>query len=163
MKCVICGKEHSDEACPVCQFPVIHFLGDPVEGMRTVKHQIDKRRGEFLTQLRVGIVIYTWKDSGGTIVLDQEKEITLGTGAELRQNVRWASQEFARVPDDKQIEIKLAVHYDQEKYEHQLSVPNLMEAELQKIGAALDEDMNVQVFLKNSSSQSHSEKEPLFL
>ena len=163
MKCVICGKDFSGESCPVCQFPVIHFPGDPVEGMRAMQPLIDKSRGEFLDRIRVGLAVYTWKDNGGTVALNQEKEISLGTGTELRQSVCWASQQFARIPDERRIEVKLIVHHDQEKYERPMTVPNLPEAQLQEIGASLDEDMNLQVFLKNGSNQSHSGSEPLFL
>lgn len=163
MKCVVCGKEFNDNSCPVCQFPVIKFPGDPTEGMRAMKHKIDAFRDHFLSQVSVGIVTYTWKDGDGMIVLDKENELDFGTGTQLYNGVCWISQKFARIPDVKSLDIQLSVHHNGSKSGRKVTLPNLFETELQEIGAALDENLNIQLILRNASGQAKSKKEPLFL
>lgn len=163
MRCVVCGKEFFDKACPACQFPVIKFPGDPTEGMRAMKPKIDAYRDNFLAHVSVGIVTYTWKDGDGAIVLDKENELYFGTGAQLDQGECWISQKFARTPDVKNLDVQLVVYNNGNRTVRKMSLPNLFETELQEIGAALDEDLNIQLLLRNDSAQTKSNKEPLFL
>lgn len=163
MKCVVCGKEYFDKVCPICHFPVIKFPGDPIEGMRAMKPKIDAYREHFLSYVNVGIVTYTWKDEDGAIVLDKENELIFGTGTQLYKGVCWISQKFARIPDVKDLDVQLVVYNNGNRSVWKVSIPNLFETEFQEIGAALDEDLNIQLILKNDSGQTKSNKEPLFL
>lgn len=163
MKCVVCGKKYSEQACPVCKFPVIRFPGDPEEGMRSMKPGIDAYRDNFLKNLRVALVTYSWKDKDGSVVLDKRQELPFGTGTEMYGKEVWLSKEFARIQEKKNLQIQIVVHTETESMERQITLDNLMEPELQKIGAGLDEDMNFWLMLKNATGETRSPKEPLFL
>lgn len=162
MKCVVCGKEYTGQECPACKFPVIRFPGDPEEGMRTMKPEIDAYRDKFLENLHVALVSYSWKDKEGRVVVDRQYEIPFGSGAELYGGEVWLPKEFARIKDKKTLQIQVVIHNGTESMERQITIDNLMEPELQQIGAALDEEMNFCLMLKNTSGKTRSKKEPLF-
>ena len=166
MKCVVCGKEHSAPSeCPVCRFPVIRFPGDPVEGMKAMKPQIDSYRAKFLETVDVSIVVYKWKDENGYIVEDSHSNLSFGSGTDLYGNQRWIPQKFARIPEEKSLTVEVLVKYGDTHLTQKHSIPNLMESELQECGASLDEDMNICFMLRNDSHQENytsSNKVPLF-
>lgn len=162
MKCIVCGNNYSDEACPVCKFPVIQFPGDPEEGLRAMKPKIDAYRENFMAEVKVGIMTFKWKDGAESIVSDGEEEMLLGTGAQLLLGERFLPQSFARIPDVKTVDVKVLVHCNGTIETHVVSVPNLFEKELQEIGAVVDEDMTLRVLLKNGTEQTESDRMPLF-
>ncbi len=162
MKCIVCGKVHDGNECPVCKFPKIHFPGDPQEGLRTMKPAIDSYRDSFLERVSVGVITYRWKDEGGTIVLDREERVAIGTGKKLREAAVWLEESFARIPEAKELAVKVSVQVDGQEEVHTVKVPTRMEAELQQLGAEIDEELNLSLLLRNDSGSTRSEKEPLF-
>ncbi len=76
--CPVCHTKYESGDCPVCKFPDIAFPGDPEEGLRLMKPQIDAYREVFLLKLKIGVVSYYWKDQDGSLVLDREQITPLG-------------------------------------------------------------------------------------
>ena len=162
MKCVVCRKEYEKGNCPVCNFPKIEFPGDPEEGLRAMKPAIDAYRDDFLGQVSVGIIVYQWKDDNGVIVGNGSERLQIGTGKELRGSTRWLTEKFARIPDEEKLQVNLSVQVNGKGEERSVSIPNLKEAELQELGAVVDDALNIQLLLRNSSGSTQSEKMPLF-
>ena len=162
MKCIVCGKEYEKGNCPVCNFPKIEFPGDPEEGLRAMKPAIDAYRDDFLSQVSIGIIAYQWKDSNGEIVMDRSERLQIGTGQELRGNTRWLAEKFARIPDAEKLQVGLSIQVNGKGEERSVGIPNLTEPELQELGAVVDDDLNIQLLLRNSSGSTQSEKLPLF-
>lgn len=162
MKCVVCGKNFSGESCPACQFPVVHFPGNPEEGMAAVKPQIEAYRAVFLSFVSVGVMTYTWKDQDGKLALQEKKELSFGGGNELYKNVRWLSQKFARVPEVESLKVDVVVHNKENVTRRVMQVPNLLDAQLQEVGIGINEDMSLQLYLRNENGVTKSEAESLF-
>ena len=160
--CPVCHCRYESGECPVCKFPDIAFPGDPEEGLRRMKPQIDAYREVFLSELKIGVVSYTWKDQDGSLVLDKTRVMPFGTARELREGPVWLSQSFARLPDAGQLNVQLAVELDGETRKLPVTLPNLLEPELQQIGAELDSEFCVRVLLRNRSGSSASDRIPLF-
>ena len=162
MKCIVCGKEYEKDKCPICNFPKIEFPTDPEKGLQAMKPAIDAYRDDFLSQVSIGIIAYQWKDSNGEIVMDRSERIHIGTGKELRENAKWLAEKFARIPDEENLQVSLSIQVNGKDEERNVSIPNLMESELQELGAAVDGALNIQLLLRNSSGSTQSEKMPLF-
>ena len=160
--CPVCHTKYESGDCPVCKFPDIAFPGDPEEGLRLMKPQIDAYREVFLLKLKIGVVSYYWKDQNGSLVLDREQITPLGTAKQLSEGPVWLSQSFARLPDAKQLEVQLSVELDGETKKLTVNLPKLLEPELQQIGAELDNEFCIRVMLRNRTSNSASERIHLF-
>ena len=162
MKCIVCGKDYEKDKCPVCSFPKIEFPADPEKGLREMKPAIDAYRDDFLGLVNIGVIAYQWKDDNGVIAMDRSERIQIGTGKELREHTVWLDEKFARIPDEETLRLSLSVQVNGKTEERSVSIPNLMEPELQEIGAAVDGALNIQLLLRNSSGSAQSEKMPLF-
>ena len=162
MKCIVCGKEYEKDSCPVCNFPKIEFPGDPEKGLQAMKPAIDAYRDDFLGQVSIGVIVYQWKDDNGEIVMDRSERLQIGTGRELLENTQWLAEKFARLPEEAQLQVNLSVRVNGKEEARNVRIPNLMEPELQELGAAVDNALNIQLLLRNSSGSTQSEKMPLF-
>lgn len=162
MRCLVCGREFDAETCPVCQFPVVRFPGDPEEGLRAMQPTIDAYREHFLSGVRIGIVTYRWKDDGGTLAVDRKETVWIGTGAELYGREGWIAERFARIPEVPSLEVELSVSVGGRETVRKVNLPNRQEAQLQEIGAALDPQMHLRLLLRNEAGQTQSEEIPLF-
>ncbi len=162
MKCLVCGREFDAESCPVCQFPVVRFPGNPEEGLRAMQPTIDTYRERFLSGVRIGIVTYRWKDDDGTLAVDRRETAWIGTGAELYGQEGWSEERFARIPEMPSLEVELSVSAGGRETVRKVTLPNRQEAQLQEIGAVLDAQMNLRLLLRNEAGQTQSEKIPLF-
>ena len=127
-----------------------------------MKPAIDAYRDDFLGQVSVGIIVYQWKDDNGVIVGNGSERLQIGTGKELRGSTRWLTEKFARIPDEEKLQVNLSVQVNGKGEERSVSIPNLKEAELQELGAVVDDALNIQLLLRNSSGSTQSEKMPLF-
>ncbi len=162
MKCLICNTSYEGVECPNCKFPYIAFPGDPEEGIRQMKPQLDAYRAVFLERIRLGVVSFFWKEQEGSLVLDREEVRPIGSGKELCAGPVWLEQPFARLPEAESLSIRLALSLGGEKRELSVSVPNRLEPELQQLGAEMNEQMQLRLLLRNSSGCSASEWVPLF-
>lgn len=166
MKCLVCSKIFEGNKCPRCEFPNIQIPGGPEEyeaGLEALKPMIEQRRRAFLEGIDVGIVIYHWKDQDGAIVEDREETVSFGRGDELRQREVWLDRKFARIPDEPSLPLRVAISVGGKKREEALDIPNLLEAELQEIGIAMDEEFNICLMLRNESgTPTKSRPIPLF-
>lgn len=162
MKCIVCGKDYEKDKCPICNFPKIEFPADPEKGLQAMRPAIDAYREDFLGQVSVGILVYQWKDSSGEIVMDRSERLQIGTGKELYEKTKWLAEKFARIPDEETLRVNLSIQVNGSGEERSVSIPNLMESELQELGAAIDGALNIQLLLRNSSGSTQSEKMPLF-
>lgn len=163
MKCLVCSKIYEGGECPRCRFPDVQIPGDREEAIEKLKPAINAYRTTFLESIRVDIVAYHWKDRNGSVVLDHQDRIPLGTGNELLQGERWLSTKFARVPDQEQLPVTICVTTAEGTQEKCVYVPNLQRAELQQIGAKMDPDCNIQLLLRNDTDKpTQSELVPLF-
>ena len=161
--CLVCGKQYETGDCPRCKFPDVQIPGSREKAIASLKPAIDSYRANFLTTIRVEVLSYHWKDQNGTLALDREERLTLGTASELMQGEKWLEQPFARIPDAKLLPVRIAIVYGEETRLLTVTVPNLPEAELQRIGAVLDADCNLRLLLGNSTQQpTYSEPVAIF-
>ena len=162
MKCIVCGKDYEKDKCPVCNLPKIEFPTNPEKGLQAMKPAIDAYRDDFLSQVSIGIIVYQWKDDNGALAMDRKERVPIGTAKELRDNTRWLAEKFARIPDEEKLQVSLSVQVNDIDEEQSVGIPNLMEPELQELGAVVDDALNIQLLLRNSSGSTQSEKIPLF-
>ena len=165
MKCIVCGKVYDGGECPVCQFPDVQIPTLPGERERAIeklKPAIDTYRASFLQTIKVEIVIYRWKDRDGHIALDQEERILLGTGTDLGQGEHWLPLKFARIPDLRQLSVTISITTERDTIEKQVMLPNLQRAELQQIGAEIDQECNIRLMLRNDTDVP-TRSEPIYL
>jgi hypothetical protein len=163
MKCLVCGKVYEGSECPRCQFPDVQLPGDREKALANLKPSIDAYRTTFLQSIKVALVIYRWKDQDGTVILDHEDHIPLGSGYELTQSEQWLSEKFARIPEAKQLSVTIRVTSAEGTQTKTIQVPNLQRAELQQLGAQMDDNCNIRLLLRNDTdSPVKSEFVPLF-
>lgn len=162
MKCLICNSSYEGFECPNCKFPYIAFPGDPEEGIRRMKPQIDAYRDAFLEKLSLGVVSYYWKEQDGRLVLDREEVRSIGSGKELQAGAVWLEQPFARLPEAESLTIRLALSLEGGNREFSVRLPNLLQPELQQLGAEMNEQMQIRLLLRNSSGSTASEWVSLF-
>jgi hypothetical protein len=82
--------------------------------------------------------------------------------SELSKGIKWLEQRFARIPDTKQLPVRLAIVCGGETRILSVSVPNLQASELQQIGAVVDENCNLKLLLR-STTQSPTQSDPVAL
>ena len=162
MKCIVCGREHEKNECPVCKFQKVEFPGDPEKGLQAMRPAIEAYREDFLGKVSVGIIAYQWRDDNGAFAMDRKERVPIGTGKERRESARWLDEKFARIPEEEQLLVNLSVRVNDMDEERSVGIPNLTEPELQELGASVDGDLNIQLLLRNSSGSTQSEKIPLF-
>lgn len=160
--CLVCGKKYETGDCPRCQFPDVQIPGSREKAIQNLKPAIDSYRANFLSTVRMEILSYRWKDENGVLVMDREERIPLGTVSELSQGIKWLDQRFARIPDTKQLPVRLAIVCGGETRILSVSVPNLQASELQQIGAVVDENCNLKLLLR-STTQSPTQSDPVAL
>ncbi len=153
MKCLVCGKEYEAAECPRCRFPNIQIVGDQEQALKAMMPTIEQYRRDFLNAVRIGLVIYRWKDQNGQLVMDRQEQKLLGTADELRRGEKWLEDKFARIADQKQISVTLSIAMAGEEKLVQASVPNLQKAELQQLGAKVDENCNLLLMLSNETEK----------
>lgn len=158
--CLVCGKQYENGDCPRCQFPDVQIPGSRKKAIQSLKPAIDSYRAHFLTTVRVEVLSYYWKDQNGTLTLDHEKRLLLGTAAELSQGEKWMEQTFARIPDAKLLPVRLAIVFGEETRLLTISIPNLLGAELQQLGAVMDADCNLRLLLRGST-QPPTQSQPV--
>lgn len=158
--CLVCGKQYETGDCPRCQFPDVQIPGSREKAIQNLKPAIDSYRANFLTTVRVEVLSYYWKDNGGTLVLDREERRLLGTASELMKGEKWLDQAFARIPEAKLLPVRVAIVCGEESRLLTIPVPNLTGAELQKIGAVMDENCNLRLLL-GSDTQTPTRSDPV--
>ena len=162
MKCLICGTNYQGVECPNCKFPYIAFPGDPEEGIRRMKPQLDAYRSSFLERISLGVVSYYWKEKNGELVLDREEVRPIGSGKQLSEGTVWVEESFARIPDLERLPLSLSLKLDGGEKKLSVSLPNRLEPELQQLGAEMNERLQLRMLLRNSSGVSASEWISLF-
>lgn len=151
MKCLVCGKEFEGDECPRCHFPVVNFPGDREAGIRAMAPTIQAFREGFLEQVSVGLVVCHWKESGESLTLDYEERLSFGTCGTLRGKEFWLEQKFARDPKAARLSLRLWIGMGEEQVEKTVEIPNLMAAELQRVGIDMDENADFCLMLKNDT------------
>lgn len=164
MKCLVCGKNYEAAECPRCRFPDIQLMGDRDEALAQLMPTIRAYRANFLKGVTVELVAYRWKDLDGRVALDREDRITLGTADALQQGETWLEEKFARIPDQKEITVKVCITAGGEKRDVSIAVPNLHKPELQQLGVSVDGDCNLRLLLRNETeAPTTSAGVPLFI
>lgn len=160
MRCMVCFNEvpEGEDVCPCCGFTQYNIIGDTKEALLILNSMAEKHRKVFLKKYDFGVNIFTWKDNDGSIVLNEKKRVSFGTGDQLYGNALWLDQKFARIPDVKEQIVELSVIKDGTLYkEIPVSIPALKESQLQKLGIEMQEDLALRLILKNDSSSEKSE------
>ncbi|MBR4308141.1 MAG: hypothetical protein IKT58_00955 [Oscillospiraceae bacterium] len=164
MKCLVCHKEYSGVECPRCGFPEIVFLENYEEGIKKIEPEIRAHRKRFLENVSLGVVVYRWKDEAGVVVVDREERIPFGNAAELCGQETWLERKFARIPEEQEIGVLCSILCKEKESQVSVTIPNLMEAELQQVGIRLTEDCKFQLLLRNDAGAcSASGEMELFL
>jgi hypothetical protein len=163
VKCIVCGKIYEGGECPRCQFPEVNFLGDPEDEIRKMQPTIQAFRRNLLSHIKVGVVAYSWKAEEECLVENQEEQVSFGVGTALQGQMQWLTRRFARIPDANQVKIRLWFANAMEQWEQEVTLDNLPQAELQELGAVLDDQFQLQLCLQNASgAKSWSSRVPLF-
>lgn len=164
MKCHVCNKEFDGNECPRCKFPKVLIVGDYATGIAKIQPEIDAYKESFNKGIEIGIVIYHWKDEDGTVVLDREEKLSFGRGDELLGKTVWLKQKFARIPDEKKLQLRVYVKTPDDEREETVSINNLFEAELQELGICTDADYNFSLLLRNETGTPvSSEAKPIIV
>ena len=159
MRCRVCFNEvpNGVDVCPCCGFTQYDVIGDTKEALTILGTMADKHRNVFLRKYDLGVNIFTWKDKDGTIVLNEKKRISFGTCDTMQKNTVWLESQFARIPDVSEQSVELSVIKSGEPEKIiEVKIPALKEAELQKLGAEMNDDLTVSLVLKNDTSQTKS-------
>lgn len=163
MKCLVCGKSFEGAGCPRCNFPVLSILGDYEEGIAQQQPIIDAYRENFLARVDVGVETYSWTEKDGKIVLDRIGHTSVGNGTSIWKKSRWMPARYARSADTDHIQIKVYGILNGQKKEQTVSLPNLIGAGLQQLGAEMNGEMAVTFKLRNEAGEeSVSQLIPLF-
>lgn len=163
MKCLVCAKEYEAVECPRCNFPDVQIPGDGQNVPEHIKATVDAYRLSFLKSVELQLVIYRWKDANGTLVLDREDRIPLGSGSELMQGEQWLAEKFARIPTQEEIPVSIRITAGTDILEKTVCVPNLQSTKLQQLGACMDQDGNICLLLRNDlDTPTSSAVVPLF-
>lgn len=152
MKCLVCGKNYEAAECPRCRFPDIQIpeVGRE-QALASLMPTINAYRTNFLKSVRVELASYQWKDQNGKVVLDQTNWKLFGSGEVLQQKEQWLPEQFARIPDQKTITVTVRIIAGEETREQNVTVPNLLQPELQQIGARVDSDCNLYLMLRGET------------
>ena len=164
MKCIICGKDHNMDTCPVCKFPRLNTMGgvsieDVIEQNR---EQIDTFRNRFLDSLSVYIKLFYWEENNEQLVNSKCEYIKIGAGNELLNKEKWLDNLFSRIQETKSIDVSLLIQYEDGEKELSVSIPNIEQVGLQQIGAVIYPDMEIKLLLRNDQISKESEKYLLF-
>lgn len=157
MRCIACYKEFPEGAdvCPRCNFTNYDTIGD--DAMPALKALAAKHREQFLKKYDLGVMIYTWKDQDGTIVLDQKQRLSFGTVDRLVGKTTWLSQKFARIPDTGSMTVDLSIQ-KQDTIGRILPVAISLpqEKQLQQLGVSVSDDLTLTLMLKNDTTTKSS-------
>ena len=151
MKCLVCGMVYEAAECPRCRFPYIQMVGDQESVFASLKPTIEAYRKSFFEKIKVELVAYRWKAVNDQIVLDHEEKMPLGTIAELQNGEVWLKDKFARIADVQRITVTVCITEGDSSRNIQVEIPNLHNAELQQLGARLDEECNLRLMLRNDT------------
>ena len=162
VKCVVCGAEYEGGSCPVCGFPAVKILGDPEEGLRKLRPEIEACRRVALDRLSVGIVSFYWKGVEDSVVLDREERREIAVASALKGGPVWLDEQFARDPDAEELEVCVSLTLGGREARRSVPVANLREPRLQQIGASLDGEGRFLIHLRNGASESVSAPAELF-
>ena len=162
MKCPVCNSSFQGGECPVCRFPVVESP-DVDALLRFLQPAVSDCRKAFLRRFRLEAVSFRWKEENGRLTQDGTAVESFGDALALLESPRWLETSFARDPSRSQLSVRVRVSDGEEIREMDVAVPNLREPALQKLGAAVEEDLTFRLLLRNDrGGQTSSEKTPLF-
>lgn len=151
MKCLVCGKDYESAECPRCRFPNILIIGDREKELEKMMPTINQYRNNFAETVKLSLVTYHWKDQNGHLELDRKELIPIGTAGELIQSEKWLENKFARIADRGEITVTVCVAMGDDEQDFTIAVPNLKKAELQQLGARVDNNFNLNLMLRNDT------------
>ena len=158
MKCLVCGKEHNAQKCPLCGFPVVHIMTNDKEGLKALRPTIEAHRAEFAKKMMLSLLIYDYEvdkqvDFKGTA------KIPLGRVDALSQHPIWLEKEFTNMAQRKTIPVTLCVDIDnQPPYQITVNLENIPSETIQ-VGVAaepLTAEPPLQFRFMIKDSQGHS-------
>lgn len=157
--CLVCyqpltNSENPDK-CLCCGFEHLPGMGMDEVALRELQkpRAAAYRTKTFLPQFDLGVNCYHWKDENGSIVLDTTKRLSFGTAADLENKTVWLDQQFARLPEEKELSIDVRIQRSgAAERTVSMTVPALTEPQLQKLGLRLNEKLELELSLKNESS-----------
>lgn len=160
MRCMACYKEvpEGQAACPCCGFVQYQVIGDTKEALAALELMAGRHRNMFLRNYDLGVMIYTWKDKEGTVVQNQKKRLSFGTGEQLAKETVWLDQLFARIPNVKEMTVELSVGKKgapERTIPVRIQVPQ--EKQLQQLGITMNDDLTLKLLLKNETQVKTSE------
>ena len=150
MKCVVCGKDFPSGRCPRCDFPEILFPGDPEEGLRSLRPEIEAHRADFMRKIRVSAVAYRHHDVDGFVRNAGETELPFGTADMLSASPRWLDQPFART-DDAELDLCLRINYGADQTEARARVRQPAGNDLLRLGVTMDDAHQLTLVLRSES------------
>ena len=159
MKCIACDRDFTGSSCPHCGFPVYELVGDDLDASTAQILELAKNhRKEYLKDIEVGVVAYSWKDENGLIVEDQHFTRYFASGEALSQGEVWLPDPLARIPDETVIPIQVAIKKGGTERLVNVSLPNLLEAELQQVGVQLVDGLKIKLLLRNPINKKESDE-----
>lgn len=148
MNCLVCNQVFSGSKCPRCGFPVIESTDVDVL-IESMHDQIESYRREFLSTLEISLTVYHWKADGSKIVPTEKSRSYLGSFRELCGNPKLFAHKFARIPDKDELTVEVFFSSGDSERSANVSLPNIKEPSLQRIGIETDENMRFRVSLMN--------------
>lgn len=160
MRCMVCNQEIPEgrETCPRCGFVQYQVIGDAREANSALEAIAEKHRKSLLQRFTIGVTIFTWRDQDGLVVLDQKKQLSYSLGGNYLPGEKvWWEQQFARIPNEKELTIELLVSNGDSVRTIPVRIPVPQEKQLQTLGFQASGDLHVRLLLKNTLTQTCSE------
>ncbi len=164
MKCLVCGLEHTAAECPRCHFPDIQIMGDPEQERQRLEPVLRDYKINLLRGVKLSLPVYRWKDCNGQLVQERMEFAPLAGGEALLAGEVWYPEKFARIPDRQALPVCLRIQTGEACRDVQLELPNLLQPELQQLGAVLEEGLCLRLLLRNDTQGPvYSQPVPLFV
>ena len=151
MKCPVCNKLFNGAECPRCEFPVVESP-NPGALRDMMRSQIESYRTEFQQSIRVSLTIFYWKDENDKVVIDHEQSLSFGSYYDLRGKKVFLPQQFARIPDEENVELLFSITANDQTRTKKVTIQNLKEAALQTVGIEANDEYQFRVLLKNTNN-----------
>lgn len=163
MKCFVCGEEYEENAvgaCPRCGFPPIFLTDDSPETQAALRQTVDEYRKQLLGEFSVYVTAYEYEMTSESLTEKGERRILVATSEQLSPGQEtWSELTFG-------VSEELILNVELEKKGEVMSCTLNMTPPVKndswKIGAALDDRLNLRLLVGSPESISVSDPVELF-
>lgn len=154
MKCLVCGKVHNSNICPICEFPVVNITTNDKDGLKAIRSTIEAHRTAFSKKVALSLLAYNYDVNDSSVAFRSSDKISLGSAAHLCNQSIWLDTEFTNMKQRKTIPVTLCVDIENKSaYQVTVNVENLPSDSLW-VGIAVDSSLLFKFLLKDGNGHS---------